>query len=203
MTDDDTIPYIGPDFEADADLAARVARLYLETPAATPGMAARCAQSVLQQSANSTLGGGITHRRHWLVGIAAVAAILLVTFTMRNGGPAATRVTAPAAVASATVTATTVPVGNGETVHFELLLPNGAAKVAVVGDFNGWDTTATPMSQEPGKGAWSAKVTLLPGRHIYAYIVNGERWIVDPLAPQVSNADYGPANALVVEGGTR
>ena len=195
MTDDNVIPLDGGDAPDDPVLAERIARHYLATPAAAPNMAALCARNVLKQAApRSPLGVP----RHWGIGIAAIAAVLLITFTVRSSD----RQDAVGPPDSAPV-ATLTRVDNGSAIQFELRLPSGAAKVAVVGDFNGWDTTATPMQKSRSNGEWSAKITLLPGRHVYAYIVNGEKWVVDPLAPQVSDADYGPANAVVVEGGTK
>jgi hypothetical protein len=201
MTDNDPLPINGGDTPDDAELAARVARFYQATPGSTAAMAARCARYVLDHAALTAAPPSVFRRpRVWATGLAAVAAVLLVMF----GLPVSITPKAAAPVETTPVaSASTTPVDNGLAIQFELHLPKDAAKVSVVGDFNGWDTTATPMEQERGKGAWSAKVTLLPGRHVYAYIVNGERWIVDPLAPQVSDADYGPANALVVEGGSR
>jgi hypothetical protein len=198
MTDDGVIPIDGGEVPDDPALAARIALHYRATPAGTPEMAARCTQYVLRQAARTSPLRAFRRPRHWAIGIAAIAAVLLVTLTIRSGGThdtVATRNTAPVA--------TLTPVDNGAAMQFDLRLPTGAAKVSVVGDFNGWDTTATPMQKSQGDVEWSAKITLLPGRHVYAYIVNGETWVVDPLAPQVSDADYGPANAVVVEGGIR
>jgi hypothetical protein len=35
---------------------------------------------------------------------------------------------------------------------------------------------------------------------MYAFVVDGKKWLVDPLAPQVLDKGYGPANAVVVDG---
>ena len=75
-----------------------------------------------------------------------------------------------------------------------------AREVALVGDFNGWDEHATPMLRRPDSGAWSAHVALAPGRHVYAFVIDGKKWLVDPLAPQVPDDGFGPANAVVVDG---
>ena len=88
----------------------------------------------------------------------------------------------------------------GDAIRFDLTLPNTAREVALVGDFNGWDEHATPMVRRPTDGAWSAQVPLPPGRHVYAFVIDGKKWLVDPLAPQVPGEGYGPANAVVVDG---
>ena len=82
---------------------------------------------------------------------------------------------------------------SGDAVRFDLMLPNAVQEVALVGDFNGWDEHATPMVRRRDDGAWSAKVPLSPGRHVYAFVIDGRRWLVDPLAPQVPDGGYGPA----------
>ncbi|HVZ49971.1 MAG TPA: isoamylase early set domain-containing protein [Gemmatimonadaceae bacterium] len=68
--------------------------------------------------------------------------------------------------------------------------PN-ATSVAVVGDFNGWDPNATPMERVGAKGPWSATVLAAPGRHTYAYLVDGATLVTDPLAPKAPSADFG------------
>ena len=54
-----------------------------------------------------------------------------------------------------------------------------ATTVYVVGDFNGWDTTKTPLSRTSKDGVWSVTLPLSAGRHIYAYVVDGS-WSADP-----------------------
>ena len=49
----------------------------------------------------------------------------------------------------------------------------------VVGDFNGWDTTKTPLSATPNGGVWTVTLPLSAGRHIYAFVVDGS-WSADP-----------------------
>lgn len=74
-----------------------------------------------------------------------------------------------------------------------------ATSVAVVGDFNGWDPRATPMQRIGGTGPWSATVLAKPGRHTYAYLVDGATLVTDPLAPKVTNPDFGgDASVLMV-----
>jgi len=56
----------------------------------------------------------------------------------------------------------------------------GARRVAVVGDFNGWAPSATPLSRDPSSPRWSATVALRDGDHRYAFVVDGARWVPDP-----------------------
>jgi hypothetical protein len=84
------------------------------------------------------------------------------------------------------------------TVQFVLVAPE-AGSVALVGDFNDWDLTATPLRQGAG-GTWSASLRLPPGRHRYAFVVDGSRWIADPTAPPAPDDDFGSPGSVVTVG---
>jgi hypothetical protein len=58
----------------------------------------------------------------------------------------------------------------------------GARSVSLAGDFNGWSQAATPLEDLDGQGQWSVTMTLPAGRHEYAFVVDGERWVADPFA---------------------
>lgn len=198
MTDDEVLPFNGGDAPDDAELKTRVAESYANTPAYDERMVARCVRMVIEKATGEWQVATAPSRRRWVFGAAAVAAAAIASITLRSKSSP----TAPTTVASDAPIASTKPVDGG--IQFDLRLPKGAANnVSVVGDFNGWDANATPMVKGSETGEWSTKIVLLPGRHIYAYVVNGEKWIVDPLAPQIPDAGYGPANALVVEGDSR
>jgi hypothetical protein len=58
-----------------------------------------------------------------------------------------------------------------------------ARSVSLVGDFNSWDKSATPLSATGIPGVWSVSLPLQAGRHEYAFIIRGggrERWVADP-----------------------
>ena len=85
-------------------------------------------------------------------------------------------------------------------VRFVFVAPT-ASRVALVGDFNGWDTDATRLRREPGEAAWSASVDLAPGWHAYAFVVDGAEWVPDPLAPLAPADGFGtPRSVVVVRG---
>ena len=71
-----------------------------------------------------------------------------------------------------------------------------ARRVSLVGDFNGWAANATPLSTGPREGTWTVDVVVPPGRHEYAFIVDGERWVTDPFAPQRRD-DHGTVSSVV------
>lgn len=83
-------------------------------------------------------------------------------------------------------------------VQFGFAAPH-ASSVALVGDFNDWDPTATPLRAASTGGVWSVEVPVTPGRHLYAFVVDGKVWRPDPAAPQATGEDYGePNSALTV-----
>lgn len=85
-------------------------------------------------------------------------------------------------------------------VQFVLVAPE-AKKVAVVGDFNGWDSRhAQYQAQHRGGGVWAVTAPVPVGHHRYSFVVDDSVWVADPYAPRVVDNDYGVENsALLVE----
>lgn len=75
-----------------------------------------------------------------------------------------------------------------------------AGSVAVVGDFNSWDASANPMIRDSASGAWTALVDVKPGRHVYAFLVDGKEWTLDPRAQRTKDADYGTEQSVMIVG---
>jgi hypothetical protein len=75
-----------------------------------------------------------------------------------------------------------------------------AHRVTVVGDFNGWDPSANPMSREEGGALWSVNVSLSLGRHVYAFLVDDTIVQTDPDAPVTKDPDFGVKGSVVIMG---
>ena len=74
-----------------------------------------------------------------------------------------------------------------------------ARSVAVVGDFNNWNPKATPMVRSSDGGLWSTIVPLVPGRHVYGFMVNDSIFTLDPRTAKVRDPDFGTdASVLMV-----
>jgi hypothetical protein len=71
-----------------------------------------------------------------------------------------------------------------------------ASSVELVGDFNEWTKGSTVLRLSGAPGVWAASVPLTPGRHEYAFIVNGTRWVADPLAVKSSD-DFGTESSVI------
>jgi hypothetical protein len=143
--------------------------------------------------------------RWWLtIGLAAAAAVIgfvahdLVSLDRAASieiGRVQTPAVAPAPVRTVASTSTDLAL-----VPQPFVLEHPTAKrVYVVGDFNDWNPTATPMTRAEG-GLWSAMVPLLPGRHIYGFMVNDSLFTLDPRTPKVRDRDFGTDASVVMVG---
>jgi hypothetical protein len=87
-----------------------------------------------------------------------------------------------------------------EIVQFALVAPT-ASQVTVVGDFNGWDPAATPMTKVRRGETWMAAIAVPEGRYTYAFVIDGRTWVPDPGAPLAPGDGFGlPSSVLVVQG---
>jgi hypothetical protein len=75
-----------------------------------------------------------------------------------------------------------------------------ASRVALVGDFNAWDADSTPLARDPSGRIWTVIVPLSPGRHVYAFMVDGAAWTLDPRAPTAQDPDFGTPSSVVLVG---
>jgi len=75
---------------------------------------------------------------------------------------------------------------SGDGVVRFLYVDASATEVYVVGDWNGWSPTATPLDRL-GEGSWVAEVFLDSGTYEYKLLVDGN-WVVDAYNPEVSSS---------------
>ncbi|HSK20725.1 MAG TPA: glycogen-binding domain-containing protein [Longimicrobiales bacterium] len=129
-------------------------------------------------------------------GLAAAAVLAFVMFyggALLGGsilpGTAADPAPGPAAVAPANVPAAPI--------YVQFRLEAGAASdVTLAGSFSDWQPTHT--MQQSADGVWTILVPLAPGVHDYGFIVDGDRWVPDPYAPQVDDGFGGVNSRLTV-----
>jgi len=67
-------------------------------------------------------------------------------------------------------------------------------QVSLAGDFNNWDTNASPMHKGPD-GIWRLSVPLAPGRYEYRFFAD-EVWRDDPSAQQRATNALGTENCV-------
>jgi hypothetical protein len=76
----------------------------------------------------------------------------------------------------------------------------GEAKtVSLVGDFNAWGARPVSLERTGSDGTWTASVPLPSGRHEYAFIVDGRRWVADPFAPSTSD-EFNTSSSIITVG---
>ena len=121
------------------------------------------------------------------------AAALAIGFVTR-GAIAPVGSSAPADTQRA-LTAPIVPAANTPNAVVAIPVPitfdaAGATSVSIVGDFNDWNSAAAPLKRFGANGPWTTTVKVTPGRHLYAFMVDG-KLVVDPRAPSTRDLDYG------------
>lgn len=82
------------------------------------------------------------------------------------------------------------------TIHFQLHAP-AADSVELLGTFNGWKSGDIVLNGPDASGFWTAQVPLPEGRHEYAFLVDGERWIADPKATTQRPDGFGRVNTVI------
>jgi hypothetical protein len=75
-----------------------------------------------------------------------------------------------------------------------------ARSVSVVGDFNKWNPTTSPMKRSSDAATWSVILPIIPGRHIYGYMVDDSVFTLDPRAPKIRDGDLGTEGSVVIVG---
>src|SRR5690349_8897411 len=161
---------------------------WFDTPNAEPVTTRRRRSFVL-----SPIGG---------IAAALVFAALGAGVTYGVLSPHATGAAAPRAVARGEQSAASAdappisPAGEREPVRFELAAPQ-ASRVSLVGSFNEWNPRATPLVRDSSTGKWIVSVRLAPGRHVYAFVVDGDV-TAGPAAPRAADDDFGSKNSVVL-----
>jgi 1,4-alpha-glucan branching enzyme len=82
-------------------------------------------------------------------------------------------------------------------VTFQLPAEIDAKKAAVVGEFNNWDPSATPLKKV--KGVWKTSLELEKGHEYqYRFVVNGDQWYNDQDADKYVPNNIDGDNSVVV-----
>lgn len=155
--------------------------------------------------AGASAGAGSGARTWHIRPLTAVAAALTFTVlgalgsstvasVLRARGEPATVATARAEPVMPTSTSGVGRPGTG--VRFAVLAP-GVKRVSLVGDFNGWDPAATPLTLSGDGRTWTVLLPLGHGRHTYAFVIDDEI-VADPAAPRAIDDDFGTPSSFVL-----
>ena len=89
--------------------------------------------------------------------------------------------------------------GNGRVrVVFRLPRIDSANRISVVGEFNDWDSTATPMSRRSPEADWTATLELEAGlRYRFRYLLDGKKWLNDWYADDYEDNAFGTSDSVL------
>jgi len=128
---------------------------------------------------------------------AAVGALLLGVMAW-IAWPAAPAERTPSTSSSSVQRASAASSPNGATVWIRFMYTNSTAdSVAVAGDFSQWSPVPLSPRTVNGETVWTGLVPVSRGEHEYQFVINGERWVTDPLAPVKRSDGFGAKNAVL------
>jgi hypothetical protein len=154
-----------------------------------PALDRRVLERIQGTAGGRTIAGRGYRWGAWMAG-AAIAAGLLLTVITR--GPEHEAAPARTATDQRSVASDARPV------YLHLDAPT-SSRVSVVGDFNDWDPSATPLKMITKDGRWMVELRLKPGRYHYRFLLDGRRWERDPSGPPSLDSDFGaPVSVLTV-----
>jgi hypothetical protein len=73
-----------------------------------------------------------------------------------------------------------------------------AHTVNLVGDFNNWDKDVIKMQKIENTNLWAAEVVLNQGLYKYLFLIDGEKWKVDPISQITVKDGFGRESSLIV-----
>ncbi len=139
------------------------------------------------------------------VATAMVTSLLVVSvFTLRGQLWTSPPEASSSQVATTSNTSSTVQQASGTTtqqgqtvwIRF-LYTDNTADSVAVAGDFSQWEPIPLSPRTTNGETVWTGLVPVARGEHEYQFVINGEQWVTDPLAPVKRSDGFGARNAVL------
>jgi len=128
---------------------------------------------------------------------AAGIALLMAVGSQERGGPATVSGRRAVVIGDSVASVASAIRDTLRIVQFMLTAP-AASRVALAGDFNGWDPRAIPLERDRRDGRWAVTLALAPGRHNYAYVVDDTQWVRDPAATPAEPNELTPPRSVVI-----
>lgn len=185
----------------DAEFAEQIAARLRAPEHVQPSFEKRLMEKVHAEAGLHLPASGSSRRSWWrservfrvapLTGLALAAGISLIIGVA--GVAIGSRISALSLVANRA--AATAQRDTVQVVRF-VFVDTGATRVELVGDFNEWAKGSTELKPSGAPGVWAVSVPLSPGRHEYAFIINGSRWVADPLAVKSSD-EFGTESSVI------
>lgn len=73
---------------------------------------------------------------------------------------------------------------------------SAAKRVNIVGSFNQWDKDKSALSGPDSDGIWKITLPLLEERYEYLFLIDGEKWLLDPVMPSIDDG-LGGRNSVI------
>jgi hypothetical protein len=188
----------------------------LDHAAVSRVVAAAAAARVAPSDDEISVDAARSTRRRWMLGGVAAAAVIafaVVSFAVsdahrsRSATVSSVAAAKPAETAERSVPTTTAlqPVANSVAeappIARQFVFNNRRARsVSLVGDFNRWNSASAPMTRAADGDLWSITVPVLPGRHLYAFMVDDSLFTLDPRQPTGRDTDLGVEASVVIVG---
>ena len=185
-----------PAAEPPSDFADRTMAALSEAPAAESSPSVREEWTAWWRSLTAPVAVEVRPLAAMTVALLLAAAAWIVWPGGPSGGPP-TAETASTTSASVQQASASTP-QNGSTVWIRFLYTNSEAdSVAVAGDFSQWNPIPLSPRTVNGETVWTGLVPVSRGEHEYQFVINGERWVTDPLAPVKRSDGFGAKNAVL------
>jgi hypothetical protein len=182
------------DDRLDAALAAM-----RQPPAVPQAHVERIAAAAVLASAPATGASTWTLRAAAAIAVVAFGAAALSSARQAAGSdPAALAANGIGARVERAAELTPVMASAARPIVFELDAPS-ARSVQVLGDFNQW-ARETNVMRRGADGRWRTTTLLPPGRYVYAFLVDGERFQRDPMRDAIEDRDFGVTGSELVVG---
>lgn len=143
-----------------------------------------------------------THRKRptvtrWAGVAAAAAALVLSTVFATTVYHNRTTGDAPSVAEAADTGDTVYQQDEPIVVRLQLQAPQ-ADSVAVVGDWNEWNTNAHPLRDSDGDGVWEVEIEVRPdSEYRYQFVIDGRKWVPDPSSPITVDDGFGGENSVL------
>jgi hypothetical protein len=73
-----------------------------------------------------------------------------------------------------------------------------AKTVNIIGDFNHWNRDGIEMKKIPDTDIWTIEIFLTEGLYKYVFLIDDEKWTIDPLSPIKVKDNFGEESSLLV-----
>lgn len=144
-------------------------------------------------------------RTRWWMFAGGIAAAAVAGFMVSNARRAPVQPVTPATIATQATNIELQPVGSnsadGMPVKRQFVFHSRTARsVSVVGDFNRWNVETTRMTRAADGDLWSVTLPIVPGRHLYGFMVDDSIFVLDPREPKGRDADLGVDASVIIVG---